>query len=212
MRKIKFNWLRWVVHAAGFFPVALLILDGLTGKLSVNPIQDIIQRMGRAAVYFLIASVAVTPVITLTGWQVLLPRRRVLGLYAFLYAALHFLIFAIFDYGFNIQEIVRQIFEKPFLFIGVIAGAILLSLAVTSFDIFFRRLGKRWQSLHRLVYIAAMAVIVHYTWAKKGNLLSLSGDIWQPLALGLILVLLLVLRIPVVRKWVIHLRHDINGV
>ena len=155
---------------------------------------------------FLVASLAVTPIITLTGWHALQPRRRALGLYAFLYASLHFFTFAVLDYGFDLREISRLVLEKPFILLGFAAGSMLLLLAITSFDFFMRKMGKRWKSLHRLLYAAGIVVIFHYALARKGNLLTLSGDILKPLLWGLLVVLLLVLRLPAVRKWVSRLR------
>jgi sulfoxide reductase heme-binding subunit YedZ len=206
MDRKKVPWLRWLVHLLGVLPLAWLGIDMLTGQLSVNPIQDIEQRLGRAALYFLVASLAVTPLTTLTGWRMLLPRRRALGLYAFLHASLHFFVFAVIDYGFDLKEITRLTVEKPFILAGLLTGLILLLLAITSFDHFIRKMGMRWKSLHRLNYIAGLAVILHYAWAKKGNLFSLVGDIGLPLLWGLLVMLLLVLRIPAVRTWIVEKR------
>jgi sulfoxide reductase heme-binding subunit YedZ len=204
-----FPWLRVTVHLLGWLPLALIAFDALTGRLSVNPIQDVEQRLGRAALYFLLASLAVTPLTTLTGWRALPPRRRALGLYAFLYAALHFATFVAVDYGFDLPEILRLVGEKPFILLGFTAGILLLPLAVTSFDFFMRKMGKRWKSLHRLVYVIAPIVIVHYGWAKKGTLFALSGDILQPLLWGLLVLLLLFLRIPALRRKISALRQPI---
>jgi sulfoxide reductase heme-binding subunit YedZ len=207
VKRKGFPWLRVLVHLLGALPLAWLGFDALTGRLSVNPIQDIEQRLGRAALYFLVASLAVTPVYTLTGWRSVLPRRRALGLYAFLYASLHFITFAAIDYGFDLSEIGRLILEKPFILIGLTTGLLLLPLAITSFDYFMRKLGKRWKSLHRLVYIAGLTVILHYAWALKGSLTNLSGDILRPLGMGLLVAVLLILRIPRVRRWASSLRQ-----
>lgn len=202
MKSRKFPWLRIFVHLLGILPLAWLGFDALTGHLSVNPIQDIEQRFGRAALYFLVASLSITPLTTLTGWKDISPRRRALGLYAFLYASLHFFTFAAIDYGFDLPEIGHLILEKPFILLGLTTGLLLLPLAVTSFDYFMRKMGKKWKSLHRLAYVAGITVILHYAWAKKGNLFTLSGDILQPLLWGMLVVLLLLLRIPAVRRWI----------
>jgi sulfoxide reductase heme-binding subunit YedZ len=204
--KKAFPWLRLLVHLLGLLPLASLGLAALTGGLSVNPIQDIEQRLGRAALYLLLASLSVTPLTSLSGWRALPPRRRALGLYAFLYASLHFFTFAVIDYGFDLPEILRLIGEKPFILAGFAAGLLLLLLAATSINRVMRRLGKRWKELHRLVYPAGMLVILHYAWAKKGSLFELSGDILQPLLLGLLLLVLLFLRLPAVRGWVSRTR------
>jgi sulfoxide reductase heme-binding subunit YedZ len=207
----KFPWLRILVHVLGVLPLASILYAALTGGLSVNPIQDIEQHLGRDALYFLIASLAITPLTTLTGWRSLAPRRRALGLYAFLYICLHFITFAAIDYGFDFQEIGRLILEKPFILLGLTTGLLLLPLAITSFDFFIRKMGKRWKSLHRLVYIAGITVIIHYAWAKKGDLFSLQGDVLKPFMWGLLVMFLLIMRIPVVRKKVSGWRQAIKG-
>ncbi len=203
-------WLRWVVHLLGILPLASIGWAAWTGGLSVNPIQDIEQRLGRAALYFLVASLAVTPLITLTGWGFLAPRRRALGLYAFLYASLHFAVFAALDYGFDLAEILRLTGEKPFILLGFSAGLPLVPLAITSFDVFMRRMGKRWKQLHRLVYLIVPLVILHYGWAKKGTLFALRGDILQPLLWGALALVLLLLRLPPIRRAVARLRQRIS--
>jgi sulfoxide reductase heme-binding subunit YedZ len=210
MKIRNFPYSRILVHIFGVLPLVFILFAALTGRLSFNPIQDIEQRLGRSALYFLVASLAVTPIITLTGWHALQPRRRALGLYTFLYASLHFLTFAVVDYGFDLREIGRLIIEKPYILLGFTAGLILLLLAITSFNFFMRKMGKRWKSLHRLVYAVGLVVIIHYAWAKKGNLFTLSGDIIKPLIWGLLVVLLLVLRLPAVRKWFSALRQNIS--
>ena len=144
----------------------------------------------------------------LLGWKWALKARRTLGLYAFLYASLHFITFAVLDYGLNFREIFRLTLEKPFILLGSLVGFILLLLAITSFDFFKRKMGKRWKKLHRLVYIASLAVIFHYALAKKGDIFTLQGDILKPLLWGLLVILLLVLRLPWVRRKVSNIRQS----
>jgi sulfoxide reductase heme-binding subunit YedZ len=208
--KKKFPWLRIAVHIIGWLPLLMLILDFVAHKLTVNPIQAAEQRLGRTALYFLIASLAVTPVYIVTGWRNILPRRRALGMYAFFYASLHFLIFAGLDYGFDFQQIFDLITTKPFIIIGALAFLLLIPLAVTSFDYFIRHMKKTWKRLHWLIYPAALIVILHFAWARKGDLLHLQGNIIQPLLFGLLLIFLLVLRIPPVRRSVSGLRQKIR--
>ncbi|MCS7011997.1 MAG: sulfoxide reductase heme-binding subunit YedZ [Anaerolineales bacterium] len=208
----KGSWLRWIVHLLGVWPLAALGWDAWQGNLSVNPIQDAEQRLGRAALYFLVASLAVTPLTTLTGWHFLPPRRRALGLYAFLYASLHFAVFVALDYGFDIPEIFRLTREKPFILLGLTAGLLLLPLAITSFDHLMRRMGKRWKRLHRLIYLIAPMVILHYAWAQKGDFFALRGDILRPLLWGIVLIVLFVLRLPVVRRKLSAMRQKVSSV
>jgi sulfoxide reductase heme-binding subunit YedZ len=211
MVKKTFPWLRITVHVIGWLPLVKLIFDFTANNLTANPIQAIEQRLGRTALYFLVAALAVTPVHTVTGWRDILPRRRALGLYAFLYASLHFLTFAGLDYGFDLAQILDLVTTKPFILLGSLAFSLLLPLAVTSFDFFIRRLEKSWKRLHGLIYPAGLIVIIHFAWARKGDLLRLQGNILQPMLLGLLVVFLLILRIPAIRRWVSGLRQRIMG-
>ena len=210
VRMIKQSpWLWVAIHITGWLPLLVLLVEGLTNHLTINPIQEIVQRLGRAAVYFLIASLACTPFHTLTGWRELLRHRRTLGLYAFLYAALHFYTIVAVDYGFNWQQLQDLIFKKPYALVGFTTGLILLALTITSFDIWKKRLGKNWKRLHGLVYLAGLLAVVHYAWAKKGNIFTLSGDIIQPLIIGGIVIILLILRIPILKKWGLRFRQAV---
>jgi sulfoxide reductase heme-binding subunit YedZ len=119
--------------------------------------------------------------------------RRPLGVYAFGYAALHFLTFIGLDYGFNLASLREGLIEKPFALVGLAAGTLLLPLALTSTRGWMRRLGRNWKRLHWLVYIAAPLAIVHYVWQVK-------ADYRQPLLYGLVVAMLLLLRVPAVRR------------
>jgi methionine sulfoxide reductase heme-binding subunit len=198
----NFPWLRILVHVVGWLPLAIIIYDYATNNLTVNPIQDIEQRLGRIAIYFLAATLAVTPTYTITGWQGILKRRRALGLYAFLYTCLHLLVFAGLDYGFNLSQVYDLVVGKLYLLVGILSLLLLIPLAITSFDYFIRRMGKNWKRLHWLVYPAAVVAILHYGLAQKGDLFTLRGHILKPFLWGLLTILLLVLRIPPVRRWV----------
>lgn len=206
--KIQPDWLRIGVHVVGLFPLMQLTYLWVINRLTVNPIQFIEQHFGRAAVTLLVLSLAVTPVVTLSGRRTLTRHRRTLGLYAFLYFFLHLFTFAALDYGLDINEILRLTTEKPFIIVGLLAGLILLVLAATSFKYWMKRLGKNWKRLHRLVYLASILVIIHYAWAVKGSLTTLSGDILRPLLMGLLVLFLLILRVPSVKRWVLSFRRN----
>jgi methionine sulfoxide reductase heme-binding subunit len=210
MKRLELTPLRIAVHLAGWFPLAWIVWDWQTGGLSINPIQDVTQRLGRYAIYLLLAALAVTPVRTLTGWHELAKRRRALGLYAFFYATLHFLTFAGLDYAFDINEIGLQILEKPFILLGFTGLGLLVPLAITSFRWFMKKMGKNWKRLHRLVYPAGVIVVLHFGLARKGSLTGLSGDILLPLALGVLLSVLLALRLPPLRRWASGLRYRVR--
>jgi len=206
-----FPWLQIAAHIIGWLPLALLIIYFFTNSLTVNPIQDIEQRLGRIAVYFLVATLAITPFYTVTGWRVVLPRRRALGLYTFFYASLHILVFLGLDYAFNLSQIIPLLFGKVYLIAGVLAFSLLLPLAVTSFDYFIRRMGRNWKRLHWLIYPAGPVIILHYAWSLKGNIFSLQGNIIQPLIWGLVILVLLMLRLSPLRRWISSMRRKVFG-
>lgn len=209
--KRKSSWL----EPAGLLRVAAHILAwGLLAWLvwsffddPINPIQATIQRSGYYALVFLVLSLAATPLNTWFGFRPALKVRRTLGLFAFMFAGLHFLTFSVIDYGLDWNLLRGAIFEKPYILIGLTSLTILLALAITSFRWWMKRMGKNWQRLHRLVYLAAPLVVVHYSWSIKGDVLRLQGDILQPLAYGLVVVLLLISRLPAVRRAAVSLRY-----
>ena len=207
----KWTPLRILVHLGAWVPLSLLIWDYFAGNLTVNPIQDLVQRSGKYALFLLVLSLACTPLNTAFGLRQALTVRRALGVYAFLYAFLHFMLFIGLDYGFAWDLIYEAIFEKPFVVVGLITLTILTTLAATSFQWWMKRLGKNWKRLHRLVYVAGVLVIVHFAWASKGDLLRLQGDILEPFYYGLAVALLLIARIPVVRQAVIRLRTSLQA-
>jgi len=195
----KFSRYQPLVLVAGLLPLAWLVFDALRGNLTANPIQAIEQRSGRYALYLLIASLACTPFYTVSGWSAPLRWRRPLGLYAFMYAAIHFLTFLGLDYGFDVGLIWADVAGKRYIFVGAATFAILQLLALTSTKGWQRRLKKTWIRLHRWVYLAAGLVIAHYTWSVK-------ADIRPPLAWGALIALLLALRLPPVRRWFVARR------
>ena len=205
----RYTPLQVAMHVYAWSVFVLLLLDLLTGNLSANPIQELEQRTGRHAITLLVLSLACTPLNTLFKWTELIKRRRALGLYAFMYATIHVLIFLHLDYGLAWSLIVQTIFEKPFIIVGVISFLLLIPLAWASFDIWKKRLGKKWKRLHQMVYLIAPLVVLHYAWSKKGDFFALQGEIVRPLIYGLIVVLFLILRIPPIRRSLASLRDRI---
>lgn len=197
--------IKMLVRAVGVLPLILLIGAYNRGSLGFNPIETALRQTGRTAVIFLLLSLACTPINRIFKLPWVGRLRKPLGLYAALYAVIHFLIFALWDYGFNFLLIWNEIIAKPFIIIGAVALVILIILAGTSFPVWHRTLGKGWRRLHRLVYVAALAVILHYLLAIKGDLLSLQGNYTAPLIAAGILVLLLILRIPSIDRFIIGL-------
>lgn len=179
---------RRVVVALGFGPAVYLVGAAFTGGLGANPIDAITDETGTWTLRFLVATLAVTPLRRLTGWSVMAPWRRTLGLFAFFYGSLHFLTYLWLDQFFDVAAIVKDIGKRPFITAGFTAFVLMVPLAVTSTARMVRRLGGvAWRRLHRLVYVVAAAGVVHYWWLVK-------ADIRRPLAYAVIVGALLLAR------------------
>jgi methionine sulfoxide reductase heme-binding subunit len=160
-----------------------------TGALEADAVKDIEHRTGEAVLQLLFAALAVTPVRRLTRWNWLISARRPLGLFAFFYAVLHFLIY-LGDQAFAPAYIVEDVVKHPYVTAGFAAFCILVALALTSTQASIRRMGKRWAKLHRLVYLAGVLGVIHYLWSVK-------KDVEEPLMYAAVLGVLLAFRIPV---------------
>ncbi len=200
MKKLPYTPLQIAMHIYAWSGIVLLIFDYFTGRLSANPIQDLERRTGLHAITLLVLSLMCTPINIIFKWSEPLKRRRALGLYTFLYVTIHLIIFADLDYGLAWSRLYQEVFQKPRLVVGLAAYLILIPLAITSFDIWKKRLGKNWKRLHQLVYFLAPLVVLHYLWSKKGDILSFQGEIFKPLIYGLIIAIFLIMRIPPIRK------------
>ena len=151
-------------------PLAKLALEifGVAGmSLGANPIEELIHRLGIWGLNFLLITLAVTPLRRLTGKGWLLRFRRMFGLFAFFYVSLHFLTYAGLDQRFDLPVIFEDIAERPFITVGFTAFLLLIPLAATSTNAMMKRLGRRWQKLHRLVYVIAILGVVHFYWQVK---------------------------------------------
>ena len=169
-------------------PVILLGWDAWHGHLGANPVNFAIKTTGILALIFLIASLAVTPASRITGWGWLGQFRRMLGLYAFFHASLHFLLFFGFDRAGNVRDTISEVIKRPYLLVGMIGLILMAPLAATSTDGMIRRLGpKRWKALHRLAYLAAIAGAIHFYMLVK-------ADVTRPAAFGAVLGVLLLYR------------------
>ena len=205
----RYTPLQIAMHIYAWSALIHIAFDFLTGNISANPIQELEQRTGRHAITLLVLSLACTPLNSLFGWRELIKRRRALGLYAFMYASIHVIIFADLDYGFAWSLILQTILQKPYIVVGVISFLMLMPLAFTSFAIWKMRLKKNWKRLHQLVYLIAPLVVLHYAWSKKGDFFRLEGDIVRPLIYGLVVLILLIFRISPVRRALASLRDRI---
>ncbi len=180
-------------------PAALLLAGLLRGTLGADPVAALLWQTGLWALRLLLASLAVTPLQRLTGWRWPIRFRRQLGLFAFFYACLHLAVYAVFDRSLDLAAVWEDIVERPFITVGALAFLLLVPLAATSTRAAVRRLGPRWQQLHRLVYLAAGLAVLHYLWLVK-------ADLRPPLIYAAILAVLLLLRLPAPLSWRRRLR------
>jgi sulfoxide reductase heme-binding subunit YedZ len=149
-----------VILTAGAFSVAGL-------GLGANPIEALLHEFGRWGLKFLLLTLAITPLRRWTGWNWLIRFRRILGLFAFFYILLHFVVYVVLDQGLDMAVIVEDVLKRPYITLGMAALLMLVPLAATSTKGMMRRLGKRWQKLHRLVYVIAILAVWHFYWQVK---------------------------------------------
>jgi methionine sulfoxide reductase heme-binding subunit len=183
---------RWVVPAkvvvflAALYPLARIVLFGMTDRLGANPIEFITRSTGLWTLVFLCITLAVTPLRRLTGVAAIVRFRRMLGLYTFFYATLHFTTYLWFDKWFDVAAILKDIGKRPFITVGFAAFVLLIALAVTSPRAMVRKLGRRWQMLHRAIYVIGALAILHFWWMKAGK-----HDLLLPKIYGAVMIALL---------------------
>lgn len=156
-----------VVFLLALAPGLWLLFRTLTDRLSPNPIEDLTLVTGIWALRFLLLSLAITPIRRLTGWNGIIQYRRMLGLFAFAYATVHLLIYVVLDQGLAFEYILPDIVKRPYITAGMTAFVLMAPLALTSTRGWIRRLGRKWQLLHRLVYVSAIAACLHFLWKVK---------------------------------------------
>jgi sulfoxide reductase heme-binding subunit YedZ len=182
--------LKLCVFALSLVPLARIIYAIVFDPISLgaNPAETILHMSGDWVIYFLLITLAITPLRKLTGWNDLIKFRRMMGLYAFFYASVHFLSYIGFDRLFDLSDMAREIVKRPFILVGFAAFVLLVPLAVTSTRGWVLRLGAaRWSALHKAVYPIAILGIVHYWWLVK-------RDITWPVVFALVLAVLLAYR------------------
>ncbi|MDE2805749.1 MAG: sulfoxide reductase heme-binding subunit YedZ [Gemmatimonadota bacterium] len=182
-----------VIWVVGLAPPIWLTAALFRRTLGINPVETIILVEGRWTLVFLLATLAVTPVRRLTGWNRIVQLRRLLGLFAFFHACVHFLSYVGIDHLFALSIIVEDVLERRYITAGFTALILLVPLAVTSTKGWIRRLGKRWQRLHRLSYVAASLGVLHFYWKVK-------ADTFWPLVAAVTLAGLLAVRLAYRRK------------
>lgn len=175
------------VFIAAALPLALILGEAFglwNAGLGADPVREIVHRCGKTSLNLLLITLAVTPLRQLTGWSEVLRLRRMLGVFAFVYALLHFVSYVWLDQGLAWDVILEDILKRPWITIGFLALLLLVPLAVTSTNGWMRRLRRRWQSLHRLIYVIAILGVWHFWWQVK-------KDIREPLIYAALLAVLL---------------------
>lgn len=176
------------VFVLSLIPFLLLVNDALMERLGANPIEALHFRLGDWAIRFLCITLALRPIKILTGQTWPLRYSRMMGLFTFFYASMHFLVYIVLDLSLSWEQIVDEIPKSPYALVGLIAYMMLIPLAVTSTKKMQKRLGRNWKKLHRLIYAVAFAAIIHFFWLVK-------SDIREPLLYTVIIVFLLGVRI-----------------
>ncbi len=186
------NWLiknLWTATlVACLLPLLFLGADVFFDNLGSNPIQALHIRLGDLSLRFLCIALAITPIQTMTRWRGMMEYRQLFGLYTFFYASLHLLVYLLVDHSFMWSLIITDIIESPYIWLGVFAYIVVFLLGITSSKFAMKKLGKNWKKLHRWVYLATIASVIHYFWQLKGNLA-------EPLLYAILVFLLLSFRL-----------------
>jgi len=189
LKLLSSKWLKVPVFLLCLGPLGIVGWRALNGDLTANPIEFITHATGDWALRFLIITLAITPLRIILGLPELIRFRRMLGLFAFFYACLHFSTWLVLDKFFDMSEIWKDVIKRRFITVGFSAFLLLIPLAITSTAGWIRRLGgKRWQALHRLIYVSAILAVIHYYWLVKSAII-------RPLTYAALLAILLLFRI-----------------
>ncbi len=187
MQDVKFH--KVLISINALIPLAFLAYDGYRGALGANPIEFFLRTTGVLTLVFLLITLMITPLRKVFGWNALIKFRRMLGLYSFFYGCVHLVTYSIFDNSLDIAAIVGDVWQRPFIAVGMLAFLMLVPLAVTSTNGMVKRLGgKNWARLHKLSYLIAILGVIHFWMIVK-------SDVFYPALFGLVLVILLGFRL-----------------
>ena len=182
-------WLKPGLFVGALAPLVVMVVEAVQGTMGANPVAEVENVLGLAALVLLMASLACTPARRLFGWTWPARIRRLLGLFAFFYVSLHFLVYLLVDQSLDAGRIIEDIVKRPFITVGFAALVLLLPLALTSTTASIRRLGyRRWTLLHQLAYVAGVLAVIHFFWRVK-------IDVSQPLVYAGVLTALLLVRL-----------------
>ena len=192
MTDVRFKKL--LIWANALIPLTLLAYDATRGQLGANPVEFFLRTTGVLTLVSLLVTLAVTPLRRITGINELIKYRRTLGLFSFFYGCIHLVTYTVFDRGLSVRGTVEDVIQRPFIAIGMTAFLLMVPLAVTSTNAMVKRLGgKRWQQLHRLIYVVGVLGVIHFWMIVK-------SDIFYPAMFGLVLAILLGYRLISRRK------------
>ncbi len=186
----QIRWIKVGLFTLGLLPFVRLVVAVFIDQLGANPVEFITRNTGDWTLYLLCLALAITPLRKLTGWNWLIKLRRMTGLFAFFYVTLHFITFLWFDHAFNVVTMFNDVVKRPFITVGFAAFILLIPLAVTSTNAMVKRLGgKRWQWLHRLVYVIVPLGVLHFWWMKAAK-----NNLFEPFLFAVLVAILLAVR------------------
>ena len=192
MQDVTFN--KFLISLNAVIPLSFLAYDGYRGQLGANPLEFFLRTTGVLTLTFILITLSVTPLRRIFGWNQLIKYRRMLGLYAFFYGLIHLVTYSIFDKSLDLKAIVGDVWQRPFIAIGMLAFTMLVPLAVTSTNGWVKRLGgKNWGRLHKLSYAIAVLGVIHFWMIVK-------SDVFYPAIFGIVVVVLLGYRLVASRK------------
>ena len=192
MHDVKFN--KFLISLNALIPLAFLAYDGFRGQLGANPLEFFLRTTGVLTLTFILITLAVTPLRKIFGWNPLIKYRRMLGLYAFFYASIHLITYSVADKSLDLKAIIADVWQRPFIAIGMLAFTMLVPLAVTSTNGWVKRLGgKKWGRLHKLSYAIAVLGVIHFWMIVK-------SDVFYPAIFGSVVAVLLGYRMVANRK------------
>lgn len=193
MNQVAMHWIRRGAHAVMLLPLLWIVYSLVTNQLGADPAEKLVRDLGFTGACLLWASLSMTPLRNLSGSGLWILLRRPIGLWSFFYLSLHLIAFLVFWAGLDVQIVLEELSERPYIYVGVSAWLVLVPLALTSTRASRRRLGQRWIQLHKLVYLSVVLALVHILWVSK-------LDYLQPGLFGLVLAVLFLLRIKKIKK------------
>ena len=187
--------IKYFVFALALIPLVRLLVLGYLGDLTANPVEFITRSTGTWAITFLCITLSMSPMRWMSGWSGWIQLRRMLGLFTFFYAFLHFTIWYWLDHNLDAKAMIDDVIERPFITVGFLGFVCMSLLAISSNQMAMRWLGRKWSLLHRLIYLIAILGVLHYLWHKAGK-----NDFEVVYIYAGIIFLLLVIRVPIIQK------------